>query len=86
VRIIWTAHAAERQREWERRKGITRAVVEGVVTNAEQVAPGALNILIAQSRWQGGLLRVPFIESGEGRKIITLYWTSRIKRYWREQA
>ena len=29
-----------------------------------------------------GLLRVPFVEVEEGRKILTVYWTSRVEKYW----
>ncbi len=43
--IIWTQHAAQRQREWER-------------------------------------LRVPFTTVEEGRKVLTVYWTSKVSRYW----
>ena len=85
MKIIWTIHAEDRQREWERMKGLTREVVQNVVRRPDQVVPGDLSILIAQSQWRGGLLRVPFIETDQGRKLITVYWTSRVRRYWREQ-
>ncbi len=85
MKIIWTIHAEERQREWERMKGVTREVVENAVLSPDQVVTGDLSTLVAQSHWRGGLLRVAFIETGEGRKLITVYWTSRMRRYWREQ-
>ncbi len=85
VKIIWTNHAEERQREWERMKGVTRDVVQNVVLSPSQVVPGDRDTRVAQSQWQGGLLRIPFIETRDGRKVLTVYWTSRTKRYWREQ-
>jgi hypothetical protein len=55
------------------------------VLSPDQVVPGDLSTLVAQSQWRGGLLRVPFIETGDGRKVLTGYWTSRMRRYWREK-
>ena len=40
MRIIWTRHAEERQKQWEVKKGITREEVERVVSQPEQVVPG----------------------------------------------
>ncbi len=71
VKIIWTSHADDRVREWHRRKGVTRELVEEVLRKPEQVVPGDLNTLVAQRRWLGGLLRVPFGEVQEGRKVLT---------------
>jgi hypothetical protein len=82
VEIIWTTHAHERQAEWEKKRGITREDVERVVIHPEQTVPGDRAALVAQTRWGGGLLRVPFVEAGEQRKVLTLYWTSRIDKYW----
>ena len=28
------------------------------------------------------LLRVPFVRTGDSLRIITVYWTSRIEKYW----
>ena len=84
MKIIWTRHARERQKEWEKRLGITKEQVEDVLRNPEQIVTGYRDSFVAQSRWAGGLLRVPFIEAGEGRKILTVYWTSKIEKYWRE--
>ena len=39
--VIWTRHAQERQREWQRSRGITREV-ERLVSAPEQVVPGDL--------------------------------------------
>jgi ribosomal protein L32E len=82
MKVIWTRHAKERQSEWERRRGITRQQVERVVGSPDQVATGYGGTSVAQSRWSEGLLRVPFIEVEEGRKILTVYWTSRVEKYW----
>jgi len=85
VRIIWTRHAQERQREWEKKLTITRQEVEMLLHDPEQVIPGDRGTLIAQRRRSGGLIRAPFIELGADRKILTVYWTSRIDRYWRKE-
>lgn len=84
VRITWTRHAEERQREWERRLSITRQEVEALLLNPEQLVPGDRGTLIAQKRRGAGLIRAPFIEVEGRRKILTVYWTSRVERYWRE--
>jgi len=55
--------------------------VEDIVGNPEQVVPGDMNAFVAQKKVRSGLLRVPFIRIGEDRKILTLYWTSKIERY-----
>jgi len=44
-----------------------------------------LTALVAQVRRANGLLRVPFVEVTEGRKILTVYWTSKVEKYWREE-
>ena len=52
-KIIWTLHADDRVREWHRKKGVTRELVEEVLRKPEQVVPGDLNTLVAQRRWLG---------------------------------
>jgi hypothetical protein len=85
VNIVWTRHAQERQEEWQKKLGITPQEVEEVLRNPEQVVPGDLEALVAQSRRGNGLLWVPFVEA-EGRlRILTVYWTSKIGQYWREE-
>jgi hypothetical protein len=84
VKIIWTRHGEDRQREWQKKLGITREEVERGVTNPAQVVPGDLDALVAQTKRGNGLLRVPFRETAEGRKILTVYWTSKVSRYWKE--
>lgn len=82
MKIIWTNHAEERQRDWEKKLGITRQEVENVVLHPEQIVPGDRDVRVAQARRGNGLLRVPFTEVEGGRKVITVYWTSKVERYW----
>jgi len=42
------------------------ALVETVVAVPEQIVPGDLGIQVAQSRWQDGLLRIPFVDVAGG--------------------
>lgn len=84
VKIKWTRHAEERQREWEKKLGITRQEVEDLVMNPEQIAPGDRDALVAQKRRGRGLLRVLFIKTAGELKILTVYWTSKVGKYWRE--
>jgi len=85
VKITWTRHAEERQEEWQKKAGITRQQVENLLRDPEQVVPGDLEALVAQARRGKGLLRVPFVETERGRKILTVYWTSKVEKYWREE-
>jgi len=85
VKVIWTRHAIERQQEWQAKPGITRAEVEEVVMNPAQIVPGDLEALVAQTRRGRGLLRVPFAQAGDDRKILTVYWTSKVEKYWKEE-
>jgi hypothetical protein len=82
--IVWTRHAAERHRQWEIQLGITRHEVEDLVDAPEQVVRGDEDAWVAQARRREGLLRVVYLEIGGTRKILTLYWTSRVSRYWQE--
>ena len=84
VKIKWTRHAEERQREWEKKLGITRQEVEDVVMNPEQIAPGDRDALVAQKKRGRGLLRVLFIETERELSTLTVYWTSKVGKYWRE--
>jgi len=84
VEIIWTRHAEDRQKEWERRLRFTKQEVEEVIISPEQVVPGDIEVLVAQTRIRGGLLRIAFIETEGTRRILTVYWTSKVERYWKE--
>jgi hypothetical protein len=85
VKIIWTKHSEDRQREWEKRLGITKQEVENLVSNPEQIVPGDMGAFIAQVKNRNGLLGVPFTEISEGKKVLTVYWTSKVERYWKEE-
>lgn len=62
--------------------GITRELVEQVLKNPEQIVKGYQEAWIAQSRHKNGLLRVVFVEVGGACKILTVYWTSKVEKYW----
>lgn len=81
VNIIWTNHAEDRQKQWERRLGITKEDVEEILNNPEQIVPGDLDVLVAQTRRASGLVRVPFVESEGMKRVITVYWTSKVEKY-----
>ena len=84
MKVIWTRHAENRQHEWQKTLGITRQEIEALLRHPEQIVPGDQGALVAQSLRANGLLRAPFVEVKEGRKILTVYWTSRIDRYWKD--
>jgi len=50
----------------------------------EQIQLGDQGAFVAQSKKHDGLLRIPFIKIEGKRKILTIYWTSKIDRYWKE--
>lgn len=83
MKIIWTRHAEDRQLEWEKKLGVTRQEVEEALRNPEQTVPGDLNTQVAQTRRGEGLLRVPFVEATGNRKVLTVYWTSKVEKYWK---
>ena len=85
MKIIWTRHAEDRQKEWERKLGITRQEVEDILRNPEQMVAGDKDIMVAQSRRGNGLLRVAFDDVEGDRKVLTLYWTSKVVKYWGEE-
>ncbi|MCL0096685.1 hypothetical protein M1N66_03660 [Thermodesulfovibrionales bacterium] len=85
MKIIWTKHAEERQKEWEKRFGITRQEVKGLARHSEQIVLGDMDVLVAQTKTRKGLLRVPFVEIEGNRKVLTIYWTSKVERYWKEE-
>lgn len=47
--------------------------------------PGDQDALVAQARKGNGLLRVPFVEVEGNRKVLTIYWTSKVEKYWKEE-
>lgn len=85
MKIVWTKHAKERQAEWEKKLEIARQEIEDLINDPPQIVPDDLDVLVAQKLRDNGLLRVPFVEVNKQRKILTVYWTSKIKKYWREE-
>jgi len=85
MKVIWTRHAEERQEEWEKKLGIRRQEVEEMLRNHEQIVPGDRDALIAQARRGSGLLRAAFVEVEGNRKVLTVYWTSKVEKYWKEE-
>jgi len=86
MKIIWTRHAKERQKQWEIKLRITEKDVENTVIDPGQIVPGDQNVIVAQKKMINGLLRVPYVEEKRMRKILTVYWTSKVDRYWEEKA
>ena len=84
MKIVWTKHAEERQQQWEQRLGITREEVEATVTNPQQ-AIAEDDVQVAQTRRGEGLLRVVYVEIGNTKRILTLYWTNQVNRYWQQE-
>ena len=82
--IIWTEHARDRQKEWHKKLGITDEEIEELLRNPAQVVPGDRDVMVAQARRGNGLLWVPFVDLEGNRKVVTLYWTSRVEKYWKE--
>jgi len=84
MEIIWTGHARDRQKEWHKKLGITAEEVEDLLRNPAQVVSGDRNVLVAQASRGKGLLRVPFVDVEGNKKVLTIYWTSRVEKYWKE--
>lgn len=83
--VRYTAYARKRL---PRRK-IPLELVERVLSNPEQTIESRRR-KIAQGRFtaQSGkehLLRVVFEEAGEDLIVVTVYETSRVRRYWRTE-
>lgn len=86
MEIIWTHHAEERLQRWMEERNVDREEVERIVKDPEQIVSGRQNAQVAQSRRGPGLLRVPFVEEGKERIILTLYWTSKTDKYWKTNS
>ena len=85
MKIVWTKHARDRQGQWYKKLGISSQEVEDAVRSPEQIMPGDRDALVAQVKRGSGILRVLFVEIESGRKIVTLYWTSKVDKYWEEE-
>jgi len=53
MKIILMRNARKRQKEWEKRLGITKEQVEEMLRNPEQIVTGYRGSFVAQSRWAG---------------------------------
>ena len=84
MEIIWTKHAEQRLKEWEKKLNIGKNGIENILKNPHQIVPGDLDAFVAQFKINSGLLRIPFKYIGEDIKILTIYWTSKIDKYWKE--
>lgn len=78
-----TKHA----REEMNRRGISEIVVESVLKNPEQIVNGYGNKKAYQSRVDSGtgksyLVRVIVDDSTQPARIVTVYKTSKIEKYW----
>lgn len=82
MKVRWTQHAEQRQKDWQTAIGISRSQVEDVARNPEQVVTGHGGLSVAQFRIQDGLLRVVFFDIEDNRIIVTVYWTSQTRKYW----
>lgn len=80
--IIWTQHALERQEAWEQTHGITQDEIEALLEDPDQVVEGHGDARVAQTRRGDGVLRAPFVDEQAGRKVLTVYWSSQVDRYW----
>ena len=49
MEIIWTKHAEERQKEWEKILGVTRQEVENLASYPEQIIHGDMDALVTGS-------------------------------------
>lgn len=69
-------------------RGISRAIVESILRDPQQLVPGYGGRVCYQSvlrmRGKSYLVRVVIDEQVEPSRVITVYRTSQIKRYWRE--
>ncbi|MDD5355442.1 MAG: DUF4258 domain-containing protein [Candidatus Omnitrophica bacterium] len=83
-KIIFTEYAESQIIE----RKIAREDVINVLQSPEQITVGRKGRKIAQSKLkkggQDGLLRIIFEEENKINKIvITVYWTSKVQKYWR---
>lgn len=58
--------------------------VEVLVRDPMQSGSGDGGIVVVQGKRGAGLLRVPCLEAEGNRKILTVYWTSKTDKYWKE--
>ena len=84
MNITWTKHAQIRQKEWQKKIGVTKQEVEEILRNSGQVVHGDLNIGSTGENLKRLDARAIF--RGELRsEDIAVYWTSKVEQYWRER-
>lgn len=84
MNIIWTVHAEQRLKEWMQKLNVSKKDIENILLHPHQIVPGDLDVFVAHFKLNDGLLRIPFKYIGEDIKIITIYWTSKIDKYWKD--
>lgn len=82
--FAFTQHALEEMKE----RGIAKPVVISVLNEPDQIVPGYGGRVCHQSvirmRGKNYLIRVIVDEREDPIRVITVYRTSQIKRYWSE--
>jgi hypothetical protein len=84
-KIVWTRHAEERLAQWSSRFSINKEDVKNLISKPSQLIFED-DVIVTQSKLGNGLLRIVFVEIGSTYRILTLYWTNQVKRYWREDS
>ena len=83
MRYSLSAHAADQLRE----RGIPPHVLDAVLAGPEQVVPAFRGLVAYQSRVRFGprtfLIRAIVDDSTEPPRVVTVYRTSKIAKYWR---
>jgi hypothetical protein len=69
------------------RRGILRRVLESVLDNPQQVVPGCGGTKVYQSQVDFGgkifLIRAIVDEQAEPPRVVTVYRTTKVSKYWR---
>jgi hypothetical protein len=87
VNIIITEHA----RFEAQRRGIDLELVRSIVEHPQQIIPAKKNRLVLQSKYHDKLeekemlLRVIIEPVENSQKVISVYRTSKMDKYWREE-
>ena len=84
MKIVWTKHAEQRLEECKKKINISKNEIERILKNPHQIVKGDLDAFVAQYKFAEGLLRIPFKYIDKDIKILTIYWTSKIDKYWEE--
>jgi hypothetical protein len=83
MKVVITPHAEE---QIENRKLARERVIQ-IVSNPEEIISATSGRYFAQSKFVEGdkeyLLRVLFEDKDGERQVITVYPTSRVKKYWK---